>query len=568
MGVKYRTIKRVISVKIPTILAALFSLCLLGCGGEYTILDQAESVIYNHPDSAYTLLSTTHLDEIGSEEERARYALLHSMALDYKGVSLRSDSLTNVALDWYKDNGSEYQRASAYLYSAMVYYRWNDTPEAVEMLTYAQEIAPRDSIYLQCMIAKYMGHLYSNQFDYKSAANRFHRGFDLAVELDDKPTQADISMELYEQYAGQSRYDIAESHIQRGRDIYYELLDSANMLKSECILTRCRVRNGENPAKAREDYLRERSKFNHPICSEEHIKLAELYDKDNMVDSALYHMNQATQRTPKTLKDKISLHKIVAQMYAMRGRYKEAHSTLTKVNKYQDRFYKENLNIATDRLAERYKGELYKERSQSLESEKRGVIVLSISLISLLLSLTYILIRRYKNRLRILDERLGVAGDLAQAITNSQAMISSDDDDSFGNINLIMSRLNDLIEKMPKYESDPHGFINEFVTLMRREKITQNDSRTIFSQIIDREYNGVLSILESRYNLDSNEIEILSMVALGVSNSAMRIILDHTNNRTIYNLRSSIKSKLNISIDSHSILELLHNESCDNDMNL
>ncbi len=552
--------KDLFKMKLINILTPLLSLLLVGCGvkRDCSILDQAERLIYQHPDSAYMLLSPIKLDDMGDEQSRARFALLYTMALDSKGIEVKRDSLTSVALEYYKDHGSEYQRASAYLYAAKIDYQWRDIPEVVEKLTHAQDIAPSDSLYLQCMISNYIGYCYSYQFDHKRAIKSFEKVYSLALQLDDKPIQAKVLTDIYSEYARLKSHENALGYIQSSRAIYYELQDSVNMLRSEGRLATSRVRNGESAARVREEYLRRRSNFrNQPIGTSEHMILAELYSRSGMIDSASYHIGQATMNTPRSLKERVALHQRVVKMHTLTGRYKEAYSALMKVNEYQERFYKESIGSATSKLAERYKSEIYREQTLTLESEKRGIIYISIAIFSLLLALLYLLIRRYKSRLRRMDEQLGMAQDLAQAITNSQAMMSDSEDDSLGNINFMMSRLNHLIEKMPKYESNPHGFITEFVTLMRREKV---DSKTIFSQIIDREYNGVLSIIESRYSLDSNEIEILSMVALGVSNNAMRIILDHTNNRTIYNLRSSIKSKLNIPIDSRSVLELLSRE--------
>ena len=62
--------------------------------------------------------------------------------------------------------------------------------------------------------------------------------------------------------------------------------------------------------------------------------------------------------------------------------------------------------------------------------------------------------------------------------------------------------------------------------------------------------------IKDKYALGQYEIDLFSMICMGFSNSAMRIIFNHTNNRTIYNYRSSLK--LNISINRENIIALLN----------
>ncbi|MFR9651807.1 MAG: tetratricopeptide repeat protein [Rikenellaceae bacterium] len=559
-------------MKIPTILAALFSLCLFGCRGDVAILDQAESLVDLHADSAYHLLSTISIDDIRGRANRARYALLYTKSLDKQKMRLESDSLTSIALDYYQNHGSDYHRASAYFYAARVNSNCDEIPEAVQKLTYAQELVPPDSLYLKGLIASLMGMCYADQLDHTNAIRCNEEAYDIFSKLEIKANQASSLYNQAKQYAILKNYQRAIKLQQESRQIYYELKDTANIMLCELSITRYRSFNGESISAVRNEFFREREKYkNYPQTKYEYDLLSQLYGRDHMADSARYYLGLVLQLTDTTTnRGKVTYHLDSSKMSASAGKYRAAYWQLREAVTHIDREYSDNLKYSASKLTEKYRGEIYKERSLRLEQKQDNMLIIGGTLLALTICVVYMLVRYYRGRLRRLDEGLGIAQDLAQSVANSMSIIESVSDrgalgcESLDNLNFMMIKLNRLIEKIPKYESNPQGFINEFVTLIRREKIAQSDSRTIFSQIIDREYNGVLSTLESRYNLDSNEIEILSMVALGVSNSAMRIILDHTNNRTIYNLRSSIKSKLNISIDSHSILELLSRE-CDDD---
>ena len=60
-------------------------LCLASCSNHsahWPTLLQVESYIEQHPDSAFTVLQRIDAAELAGDEERAKYALLLSMAMD------------------------------------------------------------------------------------------------------------------------------------------------------------------------------------------------------------------------------------------------------------------------------------------------------------------------------------------------------------------------------------------------------------------------------------------------------------------------------------------------------
>ena len=67
------------------------------------VLNRAEAVMDEHPDSSLTLLRTLTFDDFRKEKNRARYALLHSQALDRNYIDTTRDSLVSVAVEYYKD---------------------------------------------------------------------------------------------------------------------------------------------------------------------------------------------------------------------------------------------------------------------------------------------------------------------------------------------------------------------------------------------------------------------------------------------------------------------------------
>ena len=70
-----------------------------------------------YPDSALTILKSIVQTDLQSEEHRARYALLYSQALDKNYIDLTSDSLINIAVDYYKNRDDVKAKFLSYYYN-------------------------------------------------------------------------------------------------------------------------------------------------------------------------------------------------------------------------------------------------------------------------------------------------------------------------------------------------------------------------------------------------------------------------------------------------------------------
>lgn len=88
----------------------LFLLGLSGCRDENVALNRVGALMQSSPDSALMLLQKIDFNSVVGEKARARYALLYSQALDKNFIDLQSDSLINIALDYYMYNGSDEEK--------------------------------------------------------------------------------------------------------------------------------------------------------------------------------------------------------------------------------------------------------------------------------------------------------------------------------------------------------------------------------------------------------------------------------------------------------------------------
>ena len=103
-------------------------------------LSQADSLIEQHPDSAFSVLKKIHFYKDLSSPDCALYALLMSEALDKNDKAVESDSLIRIATDYF-DN-SEPQRAGyAWFYRARCENNRGNAQGQADALLKAQEFA-------------------------------------------------------------------------------------------------------------------------------------------------------------------------------------------------------------------------------------------------------------------------------------------------------------------------------------------------------------------------------------------------------------------------------------------
>ena len=97
---------------------------LFSCNGHskhWETLSQVESYIEEKPDSALVTLEQMDLSELSGKEEKAKHALLYSMALDKNFVDKTDFEVLQPAIDYYEDNGSATDKLRTYYYQGRIY---------------------------------------------------------------------------------------------------------------------------------------------------------------------------------------------------------------------------------------------------------------------------------------------------------------------------------------------------------------------------------------------------------------------------------------------------------------
>lgn len=106
------------------IFIAILSLCFASCARSFRtaeqFLDEIEARLETQPDSAFIALDSLDRSLLGTKELRARHALLYTIALEKVGMEITSDSIINIAVDYYSTSGDEAMKEKALYYKNII----------------------------------------------------------------------------------------------------------------------------------------------------------------------------------------------------------------------------------------------------------------------------------------------------------------------------------------------------------------------------------------------------------------------------------------------------------------
>ena len=122
-------------------LALLSALCLAACTRPAAVpeLDTADSLMEQRPDSALALLRRIDTLRLSAQHDRARYAMLLSMALDKNYIDLKDFHVLQPAIDYYEDHGTPTEQMRTFYYQGRIYDNAGNMSKALQTFLKALE---------------------------------------------------------------------------------------------------------------------------------------------------------------------------------------------------------------------------------------------------------------------------------------------------------------------------------------------------------------------------------------------------------------------------------------------
>ena len=123
---------------------AVVIITLLGsCGSrtEEKRLSDIESYIDSRPDSALAAIRAIDTTALRGRAVKAKYSLLHAMALDKNYIDTADTRVVQSAVDWYSRHGSPEEKLKAYYYLGVSHFNGGRYNQAIIAYTRAEEFS-------------------------------------------------------------------------------------------------------------------------------------------------------------------------------------------------------------------------------------------------------------------------------------------------------------------------------------------------------------------------------------------------------------------------------------------
>ena len=162
-------------IRIPNMkhyIAILISaLCMVACSrqsGHWDTLMQVDTFIEQHPDSALTVLQRIDAAGLTSNKERAKHALLLSMAMDKNYIDRTDFEVLQPAIDYYETHGTATDKLRTLYYKGRIYQN-QQAHDELAMQCFVKALTEGDTsddILTKARILFTQGRIYSTIFEW------------------------------------------------------------------------------------------------------------------------------------------------------------------------------------------------------------------------------------------------------------------------------------------------------------------------------------------------------------------------------------------------------------------
>ena len=358
------------------------------------VLNRAEAVMNEHPDSALNLLRTLTFDDFQKESNRARYALLHSQALDKNYIDVTNDSLISVAVEYYKDKDDVRSKFLSYYYMGRVHANGERYLQATSCLMESEQLVEEvGDDYLSGLLYSEMGRIYRLYYDYpksleahQKAAEYYERAGKIRHRNYMWLNQGSIYREMNKDDEGEGMLKIVlESARSEGDD---------TLIKSclgDLVMLYIKLGKMEEAHMLYEQW--KSIEGAHSASSSFMAELSSMFAIKKDFIQAEVCLKQGWERVVNRI-DSINLCLSTAEMYYFQGREKEAYNELLKGVTWQTEEIRQALEqpiltVQRDYLSDRLEFETYK-----LRVEKHLRVLYILFFVVLLAVVVYVLFRK------------------------------------------------------------------------------------------------------------------------------------------------------------------------------
>lgn len=539
-------------------LALLAALCLTACTRPADVpeLDTADSLMEQRPDSALALLRRIDTLRLTSRHDRARYAMLLSMALNKNYIDLKDFHVLQPAIDYYEEHGTPTEQMRTFYYQGRIYDNAGNMSKALQTFLKALEKGKESNDTLTRARA------YFAQLD----PNLQLMSFDKAIEAGKKAA-------YYFQKAGRTDsyahclIDIANTYTLKNdkantwkylnecRKLWPHLSDIRKQdFYNNYLIAVCKFCKKDSTQAAIREYESHvpQSKWDNLTLANAHLIIEDF-------DRAEYFASQHKLHSSSIYSDK-RYYAILYFLYRAQGKYKEAGEAYTQFNNIND-----SLNISALQENVRLTEARHQQELQNREAELTRVRNYWMAACCIAILLLVVLFISYRLRISRMQKRLAEQEkehyrrqyeQLEEEFQSLQSLLAGNNRLNSETKEIIKSRLALLNEFFKAYITEDGREPEKHITRILEDKEAFMQSTRKAFTVSHPEF---VRYLEEQ-GLTPWEVGYCCLFALGLNSKEVGRYINSCN---YYKTNTHIRKKLGL--DNHStnlnlyILQLLQN---------
>jgi len=506
-------------------------------------MDKAECLMNEKPDSALILLKNVDKTIELSEFQNARYALLYSQALDKNYIDETNDSLINIAVEYYNENGTAKEKFLSLYYWGRVCHNSKDYSKAILAYTKAEQLLPDiEDTFFKGLLYNQLAYLYEQYNDYHKALDAYKR----AYSYFDKAQR--IKHRNYSRYCIGAMLRSSSDKYKEAENVLIEMLQTAiengdSVLRSSC-MSELIVHYVESGQYEKATILYEKYKSDNSINAlypKFYSSIFLLLAHNNKYGESDIYQRIAWQKA-RTKGDTILIMTNLAKISELKGEYQQAYSLLNKARSIEVKNVRKQLEhpiltIQKEYLEKELEFNRYKQQSQLKISVLIGILVV-------LLCTTIILYLRHiiKRREFKISEYSDVIIELRNKQIKNESIVSELLQNSFKDQFKFLNSIGDTIFN---HTSDVKGLkiaYNEMKLIVDRFKETKTIQE--LEELVNKYCDNVMEILRKDVpNLKEEDYRQLCYHYAGFSGKLISLLLEKSQSN-VYLRKSRLKEKI------------------------
>lgn len=526
---------------------------------ESLMLDRADQLMQERPDSAIAILRQIPRKRLSNEASQARFALLMSQAMDKNRIDSDNDSLIRIALRYYGPRGEQADyRARTFYYAGRIHQHGGHVNEAMACYIEAEHTAVETSdTYLKGMIATALGRLYRKQHYYASSSARFEEAVCHFKQINHLPYELQTAMaaaaDLYRMGDTVRSYP----YFTRSKQLAEELQDTTALLYlARASATRAMDRGAYD--EALETLIEASDRYaDGVIPSDYYLALGKIFQQRGEVDTAAHFLalrlkDYDEQRRREELYDQSPGHwsleneDTAGEFFAILEDYKRAYKRKNRALKTLDSIYRAEKQSLIPGMRGRFHRHMLEEQNHALRVRVALQWLLALMMCVAFLFLILWLITRRQRLILLQRQAISEYRESISRLKDAYMDLQMKPDKSI-DPELVERRvafLRQFLDVAVIYGQKGEQFYRKVSTLF---SMSEGESvQWIFEDILNMREPEVVSYLRARYpQLTDREVLIYCMICCNLSNSAISLLLD-ISVKTYYNLRNVLRGKLEL----------------------